>query len=114
MPVLGLARLAGFLTGVFSSIFTLLAEWLGKKAALTLTAIGFFLAALAALWAAISTLLGSIAAALPTGGLMHWVFVGMNLAIPDNFEVCVAAMLAADLAVYLYRWNMQHILEPKV
>jgi hypothetical protein len=104
--------LATFLTGLFSSIFTLLSTWLGKKAAVTAAVLTVSLAALTTLWAALKGLYAGIVYVLPSDGLGHWLLVGFNLFLPDNWEICIAAMLAADVAVYLYRWNMAHVINP--
>ncbi|GAB3258136.1 DUF5455 family protein [Chitinimonas naiadis] len=106
--------LALFLEGVFGALVAAFANWLGKRAAVFVAAMTVFLAALAALWVAIRGLIAGLMVVIPNSGLTHWLLVGLNLVLPANWEVCCSAMVAADLAVYLYRWNMAHVLQPTV
>lgn len=103
--------LASFLTSIFSSLFGLLSSWLGQKAAMATAIVTVSLAALATLVAALKLLYTGITYAMPSSGLGHYLLIGFNLFLPDNWEVCVGAMLSADVAVFLYRWNMAHIVE---
>lgn len=103
--------LATFLTSIFSSLFGLLSSWFGKKAALATAIITVSLAALTTLVVALKALYATVVYLMPTTGLGHYLLIGFNLFLPDNWEVCVGAMLSADVAVFLYRWNMAHIVE---
>ena len=107
MPLLSL-----FLQGAFGALVGLFGKWLASRAAVVAAALTVFAAALAGLWATLKVTLGALTYVLPDTGLMHWVLVGMSLVLPDNFELCVSAMLSTDVAVYLYRWNMAHVMEP--
>ncbi len=103
-------RLAAFFGSVLTGVVALLTSWLGKKAAIAVALVAAYGAALTALWAGISLLIGNLAGLIPQNAYTNSMWVGMNLVIPDNFEVCVSAMLAADVAVYLYRFNTTKII----
>jgi hypothetical protein len=103
--------LAGFFQTVFTSIFGFFATWLGQRGARIALAITFYAAALAALFAAMTAAMAGIVAAVPTTGYGYWILVGISIGLPDNFEICSAAMLSGDVAVFLYRWNMNHVLK---
>lgn len=102
---------ASFLTSIFSSIFGLLTSWLGQKAAMAAAIITVSLATLATLITALKMLYTGITYVMPSSGLGHYLLIGFNLFLPENWEVCVGSMLSADVAVFLYRWNMSHIVE---
>jgi hypothetical protein len=107
-----MANLFGFLNSFCVGVVGLLTAWLGRKAAVTTALITIYSAVVIALWASIKLLVGTLVYSLPSGGLFEWLYIGINLALPSNFEVCVAAMLSADVAVYLYRWQLEHVIAP--
>lgn len=104
-----MALLAAFLGNAFAGLITLLASWLGKKVAVSAALIAVYTAGLGTLWAAIKLLVGGLTVLLPSDGLGYWMLMGMNMVLPDNWEVCAAAMLSADAAVFLYRFNQTRI-----
>lgn len=104
--------LSVFLQGVFGALIGLFSKWLTSKAAVIAAALTVFAAALVALWSSLKLTLGAITYVLPDSEMTHFVLMGFNLVLPDNWEMCLSAMLATDTAVYLYRWNMAHVMEP--
>jgi hypothetical protein len=107
MPMLG-ALLGGFFTG----FITFLASWIGKKAALAVAVVAVFVALLVALWAAITALVSGLVVATPTGGAFEYFWMGFFLLMPSNWSAVLAACLSADVAVFLYRFNVNRIANP--
>ncbi len=105
--------LATFLSTVFGSVFGFIANYLGQRAARVALAMTAYLAALAALWVGIKSLIGAIVSAIPQTTIGNYALMGISLGLPDNFEICTAAMLSADALVFLYKWNMNHVLDPR-
>lgn len=104
-----MARLAAFLFGSFNAFLALIASWLGKKAAVSAALIAVYLAAVGALWSSVKLLLGGLTYVFPQSSLVHWLMVGFNLVLPPNWELCLAAIVSSDVAVFLYRFNQNRI-----
>jgi hypothetical protein len=104
-----MSKLYAYLASVFGGFTTILTAWLGKKAAMSVALISAYVAAIGTLWSAIKLLVGSIVYLLPQGDLATWIYIGLNFALPANWDICLAAMLSADVAVFLYRFNQNRI-----
>ena len=99
-----------WLFGILGEVIAFVTGFFGRKIALTSLVIGGFLVALAALWLLIKGLTVGIISYIPDNGLAHWALVGASIIFPSNWNVCISAMLSADAAVFLYRWNSAHVL----
>ena len=109
MPLLG-ALLSGFFTGLISWLTT----WIGKKAALAVAVTAVFVALLVGLWAAITAIVAGLVVVTPQGGIWEYFWMGFFLIMPDNWIPVMSACLSADVAVFLYRFNMARIAPPLV
>lgn len=98
--------LAGWLLTLFSGLAGWFGAWVSKKIAFALAAVGVFSAATVALYGVLSALLNGITATLPTWPGMEW---AIYMAVPPNAPAVVAAVISADAAVALYRWNMENL-----
>jgi hypothetical protein len=78
-------------------------RYLTRKVAIAAAAIAAFSALTVALLAALSALLAGIVSVVPEGN--PYIITGMWVVLPHNALACVSAALAADSAVFLYRWN---------
>ena len=107
---MNLTRLGALLGSIVTGVLAFITGYFGRKIAVTTVIAAAFLTALAALWLAISALVAGLIASVPTNGLFYWLLVGFNLVLPSNWVVCVSAMLTADAAVFLYRWNNAHVI----
>jgi len=98
--------LAGFLGALFGGLADFFARWLTRKVAFAAAAVATFTALTAALYAAVAALLVGLVFSFPAGTAAA---TGVWLAIPDNGPLCVAACIACDTAVALYRWNVENL-----
>lgn len=106
-----MAFLASFLVTVFGQVFSYLASRIGTRVAMIALAVAAFAAALAGLYSALRLLVGSLSFVFDSSGpLGHWIVVGLNLLLPDNWDVCLSVKIATDLAVFLYKWNMRYVI----
>ena len=97
---------AGLLSGLFASIASFFALHVAKKTAFGLAAVAVFAGLTIALMA---TITGLITAALATGSMPSAVVQGFAYFMPDNLPACVSALIAADVATALYRWNIENL-----
>jgi hypothetical protein len=101
----------GALVGAFAvGVFDFLASFFGRRVAVVAAVGGLYFAALGVLLALISSAMSGLVQQLPANGLWHWLLVGINLALPGNFVVCLTALLTAEVGVFLYRWNNAHVI----
>lgn len=96
MPLLG-----SLLVSLFGSVAVFLAKFVGVRVAGMAAAFATFTALTAAVYVAAGVLAATVAASFP--GI---VMTGVWLFVPDNAPLCVSAMLATDVMVALYRWNL--------
>lgn len=107
--------LADFLIHGFGLIFSFLANRIGSRVAMIAMAVAAFAAALAALYATLKMLVSSLFFTFEqSGALGHWLVIGLNLVLPDNWDVCLSVKIATDLAVFLYQWNMRWVINQGV
>jgi len=97
---------AGLFVSLFSGLVSFFVQWFSKKLALGLAAVTVFGGLTLALWGAIGLGLSGIVAMLPAdSGLL----TGLWVATPPNAQACIAATIAADTAVALYKWNVENL-----
>lgn len=98
--------LGGLLVGIFSGLTDFFVRFVTKKTALGAAAVTVFSGLTLALFASIGALLQGIVAVFPTDSA---ILMGLWVAIPDNTQAVVSAVIAADTAVALYRWNVENL-----
>ena len=96
--------LAAWLGSLFSSTVAWLTLYVSKKIALTLAAIAAIVAITATFIAGINALIAGVSYAAPAELGIAWGWL-----VPDNFDDCVAALLAAHSARWVYDWNTKVI-----
>lgn len=89
--------LGSLLTGAFGFFTAVTAKEIALRSAFVAVAIGL----LAALYGGLSSLISSMAAAMPSV-----VTAPISWIIPDNFVACVTAYMGAHLAIYVYEWKV--------
>lgn len=97
MPIL-----AAWLLPFFSSAFSLVAAWFGKKVALYAVLSSIFLGLTVAFYAAIKLLLAGVAGQITD----PWWLMAFYSCLPDNFATCITAMISADILAFFYRYQV--------
>ena len=97
---------AALVASLFGSLASFFAAWVTKKTALGLAAVTVFGLLTVALMALIAT---SVNAALSMDALPAGVVTGFAMFMPDNFTACMSSIIAAKIAVALYRWNVKNL-----
>lgn len=85
------------LTSAFGSVFTFLAARMGARIAVAAAVVVVYIAAAATFAATINAVAGAI---LPT--MPQLLVEGLSW-LPGNTAECIGAMLAGDVAAYIYR-----------
>lgn len=101
MPIL-----AGLLQGLFGALAGFFGQWIAKKAAFAVAAVAVFSGLTVAFYAGLSLLLNVGVASLPSWQGMEW---AVYMAVPNNLPGVIAAVLSADAAAALYRWNVENL-----
>jgi hypothetical protein len=101
MPLLG-----ALLVNLFGAIASFFGLWLTKKAAIVTAALAVFAALTVGLMAALAA---AITAALELEALPDAVIFGMSYFMPGNFPGLFSAVIAAEVAIALYRWNVKNL-----
>lgn len=102
MPLLG-----ALITSLFVGIAEFFAKWVTRKVAVIAAGIAVFATLTATLYLALAVLVAGIVATLPASNALA---IGIWLAVPDNGPAVVAACLAADAAIAIYRMNMLNVM----
>ncbi len=102
MPIL-----AALLVSCFTGIAEVFARYVSRRVAAAVAGVALMAALTGALFTALSLLVAGLVTALPTG---HGVATGLWLAIPDNGPAVVAACIACDVAISVYRLNVANVL----
>ena len=97
--------LAQFLVSAFGSLIAFFAQWVTKKTALGLAVVAIFTTLTAALFLAIKGLVLGLAATITH----KWILIGMSALWPPNAEACIAAIIAGEAAIFLYRTHIENI-----
>lgn len=97
--------LAGLLLSLFGSLAGFFVQWFTKKVAFAVAAIATFAALTVALYIGMSLLLSGLSVTFPGGVLQTFLW----LAVPDSAPVAIAAMIGADTAISLYKWNVENL-----
>lgn len=98
--------LATLLGNLFVSIASFFATYIGKKAAIAMTAIATLATLTSGMYAALALLLNGISAGLPA---ISGASIGFWVAAPDNLPACISAILSVDTTIALYRWSMRNV-----
>jgi len=98
--------LAGWLSSLVASLTVYFTAWFTKRAAMIAAGIAAFGVIVLAVYSTMSALVAGLSVAFPTGGLIA---TGVWLFLPDNTAVCLAAMLAADVALGLFFWQFVNL-----
>lgn len=91
---------------LFGSLAGFFATWVTKKTALGLAAVTVFATLTVALMAVLTT---AISAALTVSALPQWVLFGFAYFMPSNLPACVSAVISAQVAASIYRWNVENL-----
>jgi hypothetical protein len=97
MPVL-----FGWLSTIFTSIFSIFAAWLTARTAAIAAVVAVSLSLTVALFLAIKLLVVGLMVAVTYEPLV----MGFWAVWPSNAEACIAACFGADVAVFLYRYKV--------
>lgn len=104
-PVLiGWALVVSLITGVFTSLFSYLAQFLTKRLLIVVTSITVLIAITTAFFLAIDTLMQTIIVSMPTEVSQY-----IGLFLPSNFTACMSAIVTAKLARWAYDWKRNMI-----
>ena len=99
--------LASLFVTLFGGLASFFAQYLTKKVALAAAAISTFGLLTVGFYATLSALIAGLLTSFPvSGGListMIW------LAVPDSAPAIIAAVIGADTALALYRWNVDNL-----
>lgn len=101
MPIL-----AGLLVSIFSGLVQFFAKWFTKKLAIGVAAVAVFATLTLTLWAAIGLVLAGVAA---TFSYDSGFVIGLWVAFSYNGQALLAATVAVDTAIALYRWNVENL-----
>ncbi len=99
--------LAIWLGALFVQFAVWLAQWMTKKVAFAVAAIATFSLLTLGLVAAMQALIAGMILVFPESHPM--VLTIMWVGIPDNATLCLGAVIAADTAVALYKWNVENL-----
>jgi len=101
MPFLG-----ALIAGLFGSLATFLARFVGVKFAFGAAAVAAFAALTIGFLAVIATTLSAIAwsGVLPAGFIL-----GFSFFMPSNFAAVVSALISLKIVAALYRWNSRQL-----
>lgn len=100
-----MSAMAAFFASVFSGIFTFFATYFGKKVALGAALITVSLAITTAFYIGIKALVAGILYQVTN----EWVLMAFYMVWPSNAEVCIAAVISAEVAGFLYRMHMDTV-----
>jgi len=100
MPVL-----AAFLSSLLGSIVAGLAVFFGKRAAFTLALIAATAAAFGVLVVVLNAILAGIVGVLPS-----FLTIPLSWILPTNINTLIAARIAAAVAIFGWRWQMNVML----
>jgi len=92
------------LQGLFGSLAGFFGQWMVKKTAMATAAVTVAIALTLAMAATITALLSGFVAVLPS-----WLGTGLDMVIPGNLPVMVAAVISARTARFIYEWNMENL-----
>lgn len=98
--------MAALLSGLLTAIADLFIRWFGKKAAFGMAAVGVFSAVTVALYGLLAAILNGMVPSLPS-----WpgVQIAAWVAVPPALPGAVSAVVGAEAAIALYRWNVQNL-----
>lgn len=97
----------GVVAWIFNGAAALFGAWATKKVALAGAAVATFAALTLALMGALAALITGLLFSFPESG--SFIETMLWLALPSNAEACLAICISADVAIGLYRWNVENI-----
>lgn len=101
MPIL-----AAFIGSLFTSLVSFLAQFVTKRIAIFAAVVLALGAAMGSFVAAVKALVVGISMSAPV-----WLVQGWNWFVPNNFDECLAIVLAAKSLAWVYSWNLKIISE---
>lgn len=100
MPALG-----ALVASLFGQLAAFFAKWMAARTAVALAAVAVFATLTLGFTAAIGTAITAIAW---SGTLPPAFILGFSFFTPGNLPACISAIIAADIAAGLYRWNVRN------
>jgi len=98
--------LAGLLQGLFVGLADFFAKYMARKFAVSVAALAAFSTLVITLFVSQMALINSLLPAIPGGAGVQ---TAIWLAFPDSGPVVIAACLACDASMALYRWNTKNV-----
>jgi len=102
MPLLG-----ALLVTLFVGLAEFFAKWITRKIAVVAAGIAVFLSITTALYFALSLLVAGIVVVFPMSAA---VATGVWMMVPDNGPAVIAACIAGDAAIAVYRMNVTNVM----
>lgn len=97
---------ASLFAGLFGSLAAFFGTWVTKKVAFGVAAVAVFGTLTVTFLAVIA---GAIATALAVSSLPAMVSWAIWYFLPSSLPACAAAVLAADVSLAIYRWNIENL-----
>lgn len=98
--------LAALITSLFVAIAEFFAKFITRKVAAVAAGFTIMATITTALYVGLGVLVTSIAWAFPTHPALA---TGIWIMIPDNAAACIAAAIAADVSIAVYRLNVLNV-----
>lgn len=102
-----MGALGGLLLGLFAGLASFFVKWFAKKTAFAAAAITTFGLLTVGLFAGMQALLAGVLFAFPVSNPILSTLIWVCL--PPPLFAGIAAAIAADTAVSLYRWNVENL-----
>ena len=100
--------LASLMVGLFGSLAGLFAKVFTEKVAFGVAAVTTFATLTTAMIAASSAAVTGLVNSFPMG-TGNAISIALYLTAADSLNVALAAAYAADVAIFLYRWNLVNL-----
>jgi len=91
-----------FLAALLGSLAGFLTQWMTKKAAMGVAALGSIFTLTLAFWLALKSAMQSVLVAAPALCEITWL-------IPSNAAACIAVVVSATVVKAVYDWHIQNI-----
>jgi hypothetical protein len=96
-----MTMMANWFLGIFTTLATFFAKYVGRRFAIALTGTTALLAMTGAMYAALVGLISGMVAQISN----PYVLIGMSAVMPDNFELCISVYFAARIIMWAYNFN---------
>jgi len=100
--------LAAVVAALFGGLMSFMVAMVGKKLAIGAAAVAVFATLTAALAALLTTAINTALALLSTS-MPTWAMWGFWYFLPSVAPSCAAALIAAEAAAAVYRWNVKNL-----